>query len=64
MTKHMVRELINILTKQNILETGRRINNTAMALKFGLMDQNTKEIMSKAKSTELEISDGLTSQTT
>ena len=51
-TKLMVEVHMNIWMELNILETGKKINNTAMELKHGLMKPNMKGIMSLVRNME------------
>ena len=45
MTKHKEEVCMNIWMEQNILETGKKIDNMGMELKLGQMVPNMKEIM-------------------
>ena len=49
---------MSISMEQNILETGKKINNMDMESKHGQMQQNMKETMNMEKNMELELSNG------
>ena len=58
--KHMDEAHISILMALNILVSGLKINNMAMALRRGLMEHAMKETMNMARNTALEHSSGRT----
>jgi hypothetical protein len=64
MIRHTGGASISIWMVPNIQENGKKINNTVMDKRHGLMAQNTKEIMNMERSMEPVHSDGLITHNT